>query len=337
MSVSAYVERFLPLIEAEMRDLLAVEGPLSAYYGMMQYHLGWLDERLQPRPGSQGKRLRSVLCLLACEAVGGRVERALPAAAAIELVHNFSLIHDDIEDASPTRRHQATVWRLWGVPQAINCGDGMYTVAYVKRSQLAERGVPLQRAVSAMRVLSETCLALTEGQYMDMSFEEEPEVDLDRYLWMIRCKSAVLIASSAQLGAFLGGGEQGVVAAYRQFGENLGMAFQVIDDILGIWGTEEVTGKSAATDVLSRKKTLPVVYALGDPALQEMYARERIQEHDVSRVIEILERAGARAYAEQMARMSSDQALECLAQTGLDTPAHRAIGELAMSLLKRDR
>ncbi|MBN1639972.1 MAG: polyprenyl synthetase family protein [Anaerolineae bacterium] len=337
MNVSAYVERFLPRIEDEMRELLAVDGEMSAYYGMMQYHLGWMDERLRAREGSEGKRLRPLLCLLACEAVGGEIAQALPAAAALELVHSFSLIHDDIEDGSPTRRHRETVWRLWGVPQAINCGDGMYTVAYVKLSQLPERGVPLQRAISALRALSETCLTLTEGQYLDMSFEGQAAVELDRYLWMIHCKSAALIACSAQLGALLGGAEPGVIAAYRRFGENLGMAFQVIDDILGIWGTEAVTGKSAATDVLSRKKTLPVVYALGDPALRALYARDHLQEDDVAEVIQVLERAGARTYAEDLARTFSEQALDCLAQTGLDTPAHQAIGELALSLLRRDR
>ena len=111
----------------------------------------------------------------------------------------------------------------------------------------------------------------------------------------------------------------------------------IYSDILGIWGTEEVTGKSAASDVLSRKKTLPVVYALGDPALQTVYARERLEEHDVREAIEILDRAGARTYAEGMARTFSDQALDCLSQTGLDTPAHRVIGQVARSLLDRDR
>jgi geranylgeranyl diphosphate synthase type I len=337
MSASAYVERYLPLVEAEMRDLLPMQGALSVYYGMMQYHLGWLDSALRPSRAAQGKRLRPVLCLMACEAVGGRVAHALPAAAAIELVHNFSLIHDDIEDASPTRRHRETVWRIWGVPQAINCGDGLYTVAYLKLGQLSARGVPLHRALTAQRLLAETCLALTEGQYMDMSFEDEAEIDLDRYLSMIRRKSATLIASSTQLGAYLGGGDPQAVDAYREFGLNLGMAFQVIDDILGIWGTEEVTGKSAATDVLSRKKTLPVVFALGDPALQALYAREQLGEEDVPAVIEILERAGARAYAEGMARSYSEQALGHLARAGIDTPAHREMGELAGSLLERER
>ena len=335
MSFSVYEDRYLALIEQEMRDLLAAKGSVPGYYSMMQYHMGWLDERLEPVSGPQGKRLRPVLCLLACEAVGGQVGQALPAAAAVELVHNFSLIHDDIEDQSSTRRHRATVWKLWGEAQAINCGDGMYTAAFLKMSQLQDRGVDAQRVLAAQRVLGETCRSLTEGQYLDMRFEAEAEVELDPYLWMIRCKSAVLIACSTHLGAFLGGADTETVSSYRQFGENLGMAFQVIDDILGIWGAEDVTGKSTATDILSRKKTLPIVYALDDAELRAIYAQETIEACDVARVVDILDRKRARDYAEQLASKYSEQAVRHLRQTGMDSPAHRAIGELAQKLLSR--
>jgi geranylgeranyl diphosphate synthase type I len=335
VNLTGYTARYLPQVESEMRDLLETKGVLAGYYGMMQYHLGWLDAQLAPVEAPQGKRLRPLLSLLACEAVGGQIDHALPAAAAIELVHNFSLIHDDIEDGSATRRHRDTVWTLWGQPQAINAGDGMYTVAYLKLSQLPERGVPVQRAMAALRLLSETCLALTEGQYLDMSFEAEPVVELEEYLWMIRCKSAALIACATQMGALLGGAEPEVAGAYRQFGDYLGMAFQVIDDLLGIWGSEEEMGKSTSSDILTRKKTLPVVYALSDPAVQDLYAQESIHAEDVPRVIELLERSGARAYAERMAAEYSAQALYQLQRAGLDTPAHRAMGELARSLLDR--
>ncbi len=335
MNVRTYMDRYLPLIERELEDALADRGGLSVFYGMMRYHMGWLDEHLAPISGPRGKRLRPVLCLLACEAVGGKPDHALPAAAALELVHNFSLIHDDIEDKSPTRRHRATVWNLWGTAQGINCGDGMYTVAFLKLGQLPERGVPYGRALNAQRALAETCLTLTEGQYIDMAFETEVDVSLESYLRMIGAKSAALLACSAYLGAYLGGADDGVAELYRQFGENLGMAFQVIDDILGIWGTEDITGKSTATDILSRKKTLPILYALDDPELRDIYARERVGEDDVQRVVQILEEREAHTYAEGVAAKYSEQATRCLQHTGIDTPAHRAIYELAGSLLKR--
>jgi geranylgeranyl diphosphate synthase type I len=335
VSLTDHLTRYLPRIEDEMKAVLDVAGELAPHYGMMGYHLGWLDAQFSPEPEIQGKRLRPVLCLLACEAVGGEIEHALPAAAAVELIHNFSLVHDDIEDGSEVRRHRLTVWRLWGQPQAINVGDGMYAAAYVALSQLAESGVSAERSMRALHTLSETCLALTEGQYLDMAFEQQPEVALESYLRMIRGKSAALIACATELGALLGGAETTTVASYREFGENLGMAFQVIDDILGVWGAEDETGKSTSSDILTRKKTLPVVYGMRDPELQALYAREEVGADDVARVVEILERCGARAYAEETAEAYSARALSHLEHAALDTVAHQALGQLARWLLGR--
>jgi len=333
MDVTSYFDRFLPLIESELTDLPTQTGAVPGFYDMMRYHLGWLDEDMKPADASRGKRLRPLLCLLVCEAVGGNVEHALPAAAAIELVHNFSLIHDDIEDNSLTRRHRPTVWTLWGVPQAINCGDGMYSAALLKVGELAERGVEASRALEAQRVLLETCLALTEGQYLDMTFEHSMDIDLDRYLLMIQNKSAALISCSAQLGALLGEAEKETVRACARFGKNLGMAFQVIDDILGVWGAEDVTGKSASSDILMRKKSLPVVYAIGDAELQKIYAGNTVTAHDVDRIVAILEREGARAFAEHTAKRYSEDALASLAEASLAPSARQAIETLTRSLL----
>jgi geranylgeranyl diphosphate synthase type I len=334
MSIQAYQDRYLPLLEAEMRTALDADGRIDRFYDMMRYHMGWLDADLRPVHAPAGKRLRPLLCLLICEAVGGQVEHALPAAAAIELVHNFSLIHDDIEDDSETRRHRTTVWKLWGLPHGINVGDGMYSAALLRLAQLTERGVLPGRALAAQRILMETCLKLTEGQYLDMEFEIQMDVDMDGYLWMIGRKTAALIACATRLGALLGGAEEPVIAAYARFGENLGLAFQVIDDILGIWGREDETGKSAKTDILTRKKTLPIVYVLQDPDLQALYAHE-LCEQDVASVLAILERHEAQAYAIQQARAFSARALEALRQTGQTSAAHETLYGFAESLLKR--
>ena len=335
MSIDIYRERYLPLLEAEMKDALPVQGFLSPYYSMMQYHMGWLDADFGPIQASGGKRLRPLLCLLTCEAVGGQIEHALPAAAAIELVHNFSLIHDDIEDHSATRRHRTTVWKLWGLEHGINCGDGMFAAAILRLSRLHDRGVPTERALQAQRVLVETCLRLTEGQYMDMTFETQMDVDMDSYLWMIGRKTAALIACSTRLGALLGGASGDAIAAYARFGENLGLAFQVIDDILGIWGREADTGKSASSDILTRKKTLPVVHALHDPELRAIYAQESLVEGDVERVLAALEQHQARESAAQKAREYSQRAVDALDETGHGTPAHEVMRDYALALLKR--
>ena len=331
--LAEYMDRFLPLIERELKDLRTLTGEVPDFYAMMRYHLGWLDENLEPIDGPKGKRLRPVLCLLACEAVGGDLEIALPAAAAIELIHNFSLIHDDIEDNSPTRRHRPTVWTLWGEPQAINCGDGMFAAAILKIGRLCDRGVPASRVLDAERILVDTCLALTEGQYMDMTFEASMEIGIDRYLLMIQNKSAALISCAVQLGALLGGADPETVCACAQFGENLGMAFQVIDDILGVWGAEDVTGKSASTDILTRKKSLPVVYALQNAELRAIYAQDEMGALDVAQVVAILEREGARAFAERVAGEYSTAALDLLEQANLEASARQAIEDLARSLL----
>ncbi|MBL7200611.1 MAG: polyprenyl synthetase family protein [Anaerolineae bacterium] len=337
MSTDLFLDRYLPLIEAGLRDAIGSQEALPGYYGMMQYHMGWLDEFLNPAQAPTGKRLRPVLCLLACEAVGGQIERALDAAVAIELVHNFSLIHDDIEDVSETRRHRTTVWKLWGLDHGVNCGDGMFALAFLQLSGLQDRGVPAELALCAQRVLTETCLALTEGQYLDMSFGTRMDVDLDSYLRMIRHKSAVLIACSTRLGALLGGADAETADWYARFGENLGMAFQVVDDILGIWGAEDETGKSTSTDILNRKKTLPIVYALSNGELAACLAdaQETLTEGEVARVVSLLEQSGARAYAERTARDYSERALSCLEQAGEDTVPRRAIRELSLALLGR--
>ena len=152
-TLNEFFVRHLPLLETELRDLLASVGPpYSDYYNMLHYHMGWLDDELRPRQGQAGKRVRPVLCLLACEAAGGAIEQALPAAAGIEILHNFSLLHDDIEDNSATRRGRPTVWKLWGRPQAINAGDGMFALAHLAFSHLTERGVPARRAFALRQV-----------------------------------------------------------------------------------------------------------------------------------------------------------------------------------------
>jgi len=335
VNLEQYQDRYLPMLEQELRKALGRDASLPEYYGMMEYHMGWRDATLNAINARQGKRIRPMLCMLACEAVGGCVTHSLPAAAAIELVHNFSLLHDDIEDNSETRRGRPTVWKVWGIAHGINSGDGMYAIAFLTMSGLIRSGVPADRALAAVQMFAETCLALTEGQYQDLKLETELAVNQKSYLAMIRNKTAALIACSAGLGALLGGAEADVVTAYAEFGENLGLAFQVIDDILGIWGLEQQTGKSASSDILTRKKTLPVVYALDDPKLRSIYHQERLTEADVPHVVELLERRGARQYAEEMGRAYSERAMQHLDRAGSDSPARRAMREYALSLLRR--
>jgi geranylgeranyl diphosphate synthase type I len=334
--LKTFSSRYLPALEAELRDLLGSAGPAYAgYYGMMHYHMGWLDRELRPTDGHAGKRVRPMLCLLSCEAAGGAIEQALPAAAGIETLHNFSLLHDDIEDNSGSRRGRPTVWKLWGEPHAINAGDGMFALAHLAFARLTARGVSAERAFAALQFFDQTCLTLTHGQYLDISFEDRLDVTVDEYLSMIGAKTASLIAASTYLGAFLGGADETTAGHYRDFGRHLGLAFQVQDDILGIWGDTGVTGKSASSDIETRKKTLPVVFALErSPALRQLYASSKIAPNQVEEVVQILNALGARQMAEALATEHHQEAMAALG-LGTSHQAGQALKELATNLLKR--
>ncbi|HIE17431.1 MAG TPA: polyprenyl synthetase family protein, partial [Dehalococcoidia bacterium] len=254
------LERYRIEIDTELRSVLAERQ--SPLYDMMRYHFGWIDEKGNHQQGLVGKALRPTLCLLACEAVGGEYRRALPAAAAIELVHNYSLIHDDIQDDDRERRHRPTVWSIWGKPQAINAGTAMRILANIALLRLESHGVPLEKQRHIQRLLDETSLRLIEGQYLDISYESRFDITVSDYLRMIEGKTASLIACAMEVGTSLGTDDADLIESFRSIGRNLGLAFQIRDDILGIWGDKEETGKPLASDIRRRKKTLPIAYAL---------------------------------------------------------------------------
>jgi geranylgeranyl diphosphate synthase type I len=313
-------------IESEMRSVIGEqEGHARALYEMLAYHLG-LDERDGPR----GKRLRPLLGLLAFKALGGDYRKTLPAAAAVELGHNFSLVHDDIEDSDRERRHRPTLWALWGVPLAINAGDALFALSRLALYRLMEdEEYEPQKLLDVMRVYDETCLALCEGQYLDISFERRTDVTVDEYLEMIGKKTAALIRASVQTGAMMASDDPAVVEAFGRFGYDLGMAFQIADDLKGSFWDAAESGKSAAGDIRKRKKTFPVMWALqnADPddvarliAIYQptMQATDGSRPPDgdapispaqVDEVLEILERSGARRYAEEEARRYRDLAI----------------------------
>lgn len=331
-------------LEAEMRACFPDPVPpaLLPFYGMMAYHLGWQDASFRPTEGRVGKRLRPFLCLLAADAAGGEWGRVLPAAAAVELVHNFSLIHDDIEDRSPLRRGRPTVWNLWGVPQALNAGDALFTLARSALLRLRRYGFPAETVLEAIALLDRAVLRLCEGQYLDLSFEGRLDVDEAAYLEMIEAKTAALLEAALELGALLGGGDAATTAALRTYGYSLGMAFQVQDDILGIWGQEERTGKPWAADIVERKLGLPAVYALeragpaGRSTLEQVYGgKGAVTEAEVVAVMAVLEEAGSRSYAEKVAARYCEEALGALSHLPAG-PARESLEEVARSLLGRE-
>jgi geranylgeranyl diphosphate synthase type I len=336
-NVFANLEEYLGAIELEMRNSMPVyDRALAPYYGMMSYHLGWVDERFAPTEQEAGKRLRPLLCLLACEACGGDWRKVVPAAAAIELLHNFSLIHDDIEDNSPQRRHRSTVWTLWGQPQAINVGDGVFAISRLALQRLADKGISPQRIVHAFRIMDRTCLCLTEGQYLDLAFERTEQVTVDMYLEMIGKKTGALMSCATQLGALLGTDDGQAVESYAAFGYELGLLFQIVDDVLGIWGAGEATGKGVGEDIVSRKKSLPVIYALQhSDELRRIYKRERVNEEQQRVVMERLESLSAREYAREMAVTHLRHAMHSLESAGVQNRAQEDLGRIAQFVLNR--
>lgn len=338
-ALSSFIGHWLPQIEAEMAAVLATgDAPVAGHYGMMRYHLGWADEALRPQVAPSGKRLRPILCLLACAEMGGDPSQALPAAAAIELLHNFSLIHDDVEDGDELRRHRPTVWRLWGVPLAINAGDGMFALAYAAVQRLSGRGVPAAAVLAVLDRFTQTCLALTEGQYLDISFEGRAHVSVAEYMRMIQGKTAALVGAATAIGGLLGGASAEQEGDLLQFGEATGLAFQIQDDILGIWGDPAVTGKAAGNDILRRKKSLPMVHVQDDPAVgvavRQILAASSAPEQVIA-VMGCMEQAGTRAFASAAGQAQHEAARTALERALGPRAAGSALLALADSLLER--
>lgn len=319
--IRALLAPYVTELERELRRLVPeAEGPFADLHGMLQYHLGWRNARFEPEETSSGKRVRSSLCLMAADAVGGDRRQVLPAAAAVEFLHEFSLIHDDVEDRDRERRHRKTLWVLWGDAQAINAGDALFALAQLALGALSDAGVPSSTVVEAQRRFNLTALRLCQGQHLDLAFEERDSVTADEYLAMIAGKTVALLAHAAELGALVAGGTPKQVSACHEFARQLGIAFQIQDDMLGLWGNEKETGKPVGTDVRRRKKSLPILLALAHESaagsrLRELYARESLSEAEITDACRLIEETGARAEAEARMRdaySASLQALETL-------------------------
>jgi geranylgeranyl diphosphate synthase type I len=339
MALETFSERYLPPLEAEMRAVVHTTDPRhAALFGMLHYHLGWADAAFNPVQARAGKRVRPLLCLLACEACGGNWEQALPAGAAIELLHNFSLIHDDIEDRDTTRRGRPTVWSLWGEAQGINTGDTLFTLTQLALTRLSERDVPATTVVEALRLLNHTCVTLTGGQHLDIGFESRADVSIADYLAMIERKTAALLACACEMGGLVAAAHDERRVHLRSLGHHLGLAFQMRDDILGIWGDPARTGKPVGADIARRKKSLPILHGLEHSAeLRALLSQGTLSADDVRQATQLLQAAHSRDYTEQLAREHHAQALTALEEANLRGPAAQALHELTQTLLNRER
>ena len=335
-------------IEAEMSSVLNErQGHARPLYEMLAYHLG-VDGSGAPR----GKRIRPLLGALAYQSLTGDYKAALPGAAALELGHNFSLVHDDIEDSDAERHHRPTLWAIWGIPLAINAGDALFALSRLALYRLMD-GFSDHRVLELMKVYDETCLALCEGQYLDIAFERRADVTVDAYMEMIGKKTAALIGGSVRAGAILATDDDTIADAYERFGYALGMAFQMADDVKGTFWTSTESGKAEAGDVRKRKKTLPVVWAMQNAAdpdrrrLAEIYlngvratdgrgpttADPSVTDDDVAEVLAILARCGAREHTLSEARRYRDRSLEELELLPCPPEGKRELAILVRSMI----
>ena len=332
--------------KSEVADALqgAVEGlDVAHILNILKYHLGWVDRYGEPAlsGSSQGKALRPTLCMFACEALGGDISKSVLGASALELIHNFSLIHDDIQDQDVERRHQATVWSIWGVQKALVVGDAMQAVGDLTALMSSYSQVPTHVVLRLSEILTESYLEMIEGQCLDLGFEERTDISSEDYLQMIARKTGALLRSSVHIGAIIATDDDVICNAFAEFGNHIGRAFQVRDDYLGIWGSTSSTGKSSGNDIRRRKKSFPVVYGFEKASgaskdeLISIYSQEISSDEAVEKVINILEDVGAPEYSQQLTEESSNMAVSAISGIDLPSWAMNEIEGLMEFLVKR--
>jgi len=336
------LDALISLIDGWIRPYVErPDSPAARFYQMMAYHHGWVapDGRPLDPPARTGKRARPILAILTCEAFGGTADDARGPAVALELIHNFSLVHDDIQDASDQRHNRDTVWRLWGAAQGVNVGDALYALAQVA---LVEHAQAHPRIGAGVLRLNRTCVRLCEGQYLDLALESAADATFEQYEQMIARKTAALIECSAALGAWAAGASDDRIEATARFGFELGTAFQYQDDLLGVWGDPRVTGKPARDDVRSRKKALPMMLALQlatnaarDELLAMLRAPDPPAEGTVERVVTLMEQIGVREQAAELVQ-SRFARVEQAVGAALPPGQDGAVRELVARLRVRD-
>jgi len=338
-------QSMLEAIEKELQNQISrLDQPNTRpFHEMLTYHMGWTGEG--SGSNATGKRIRPLLALLSVASVIRDVQEstsinwlhAVSAAASIELIHNFSLIHDDIQDHSDQRRGRPTVWSKWGVAMAINAGDAMFVIANQSMLDLIKY-YPGDIVVQASTILNNNCLKLTSGQFLDMSYEQRHDLRLEDYWPMVGGKTSSLLSSCTHIGALLGYANITIQESLRLFGYHLGLAFQVQDDILGIWGDEFTTGKSAASDLVEGKNSLPVLFGLEKKGkFAQRWRQAPVTQNEVAEVSSMLEDEGAKEYAEKMSLTETRKALTHLESANLSGEAGDAILELANKLLQRNQ
>lgn len=334
-AVAGILEKAREAIEPLIREAVNQLAPSVAE--LVSYHLGWTDAEGRPSAAPAGKGIRPALAMLSAEASWADPEIAVPGAAAVELVHNFSLVHDDLMDSDVERHHRPTVWALWGTGAAVVVGDALATMA--TQVLLA---APNPAAPAAAAALAEATAEMIAGQADDLAFEARRTVSVEECMSMSTAKTGALLGCAASIGAILAGAPPATVRALRDYGRHLGVAFQAVDDLLGIWGDPAVTGKPVGNDLRQRKKSMPIVAALGagDEEARELgkllVTEEPLSQEQVERATWLVEACGGRDWTAARAKAHLDAALGCLERARLSAVPRRALADFAVFVVERE-
>ncbi|HUU54463.1 MAG TPA: polyprenyl synthetase family protein [Armatimonadota bacterium] len=341
-SAGGILDRFREPVDEEIRRLLTGRADILLYE-MVRYHLGMEEAEGGTAAAHTGKRVRAAMCCLSCEAAGGEAATAAGAAAPIELLHSFTLLHDDVADGDPVRRGRPTVWRRWGVGQAVTAGDAMFALANLAVGASEAAGVSAPVVSALLWELNEATLAVCEGQQLDLCYEGRSDVSVDDYLTMIERKTAALFAAACAMGARMAEAPDQQREALRRFGRELGLGFQIRDDVLGIWGEAEELGKPVGGDLRRNKRSLPIVHGLasaGESERERIAARlaEGVQsDEETAEIAARLEELGSRSLCEQMAGASLERALEALGDAAPEPRPAEDLRTVASYLVERTK
>ncbi|MCX7795542.1 MAG: polyprenyl synthetase family protein [bacterium] len=301
---------------------------------IIRYHMGWLNKNFMPEDSYKGKRLRPVLCGLICKITGGKLEESYPAGIALELTHNFSLVHDDIQDKDTLRRGRETVWSIWGASQGINVGDAMISLAH---KAILDSGLDYYKKCRLIDILDTAIFKLCQGQFMDVDFETRQDVDIEEYLLMIQGKTCSMFEASAEMGAVISERED-LIERLILITRNLGLGFQILDDILGLWGDPKVTGKPVGSDLRQNKKTYPIILGLKErPEIKDIVLDKGKTEKDIECITQLLDKSGIKDACKEKVSLYLSEARKIIKTLSLDKDNLELLLEFTYYLESREK
>lgn len=301
---------------------------------IIRYHMGWLNKNFQKESSYKGKRLRPILCSLVCKLTGGNLEDSYPPGIALELTHNFSLVHDDIQDKDLLRRGRETVWSIWGIAQGINVGDAMIALSH---RAILDSHLSYDKKCKMINILDNAIFKLCQGQFLDVTFENRDDVSIEDYLLMVQGKTCSMFEASTGMGVIVSNREE-LFNEFVSIATNLGLAFQILDDILGLWGDPKVTGKPVGSDLRQNKKTFPIIYGIKEfPNLREIILKRDKTDKEIEYIISALDNYGIKDRCQRDARTYLDNARRIIEDLPLGRSEKEILFELTRYLENRDR